>query len=807
MNEVTISVVSDKSLLKPKLEKAAQYILHAQISPDGNRVVFEARGDIFSLPAENGYVENLTRTSGTAERYPAYSPNGQSMAYWSDQSGEYELWVSGSSGKNSRKLTNFGPGFRYSIFWSPDSKHLAFIDKAMKIEIVDLTSGATTLVDHAFHYFHGDLEDFTCNWSPDSRWLTFSHDLLNNHNAVFIFDNTNKVLHQVTSGFYSCSKPVFDPEGKYLYLLTNQSFSPDYSDLDNSFIYNNSAQLAVISLQKSTPSLLAPKNDTVKITPSETSPTANASQHKTHGQPDTAQKKTALPKPVAIDFDAIESRLEILPLKAGRYSNLAALKDKIIYVRYPTGNEEKEKPALKIYDFGKKEEKTILDNISYDILSADRQKLLVRQGDQYAVIKPEEGQKFEKPVPTSDMQVMVDPMAEWQQILSDAWRFERDYFYDPNMHGVNWPDIRVRYTQMLAGAGSREELNYIIGEMIGELNSSHTYQGGGDLEKESSRNVGYLGVNFEPEGNFYKIKTIIRGAPWDAEERSPLDKPGINIPEGSYLLAVDGVHLTTEHEPFDVFTGLADKTIELTYNSSPSWTGAKTALVKAMKDEGRLRYLAWVEANRQRVEAETGGEVGYIYVPSTGVEGQNELMRQFNAQWNKKALIVDERFNSGGQIPDRFIEMLNRKPLASWAMRDAQSYPWPPYANFGPKVMLINGWSGSGGDAFPDYFRKAGLGPLIGNRTWGGLIGISGVPDLIDGGVITAPSFRMFNTDGTWFKEGHGVDPDILVDEDLGMMAKGIDPQLERAITEIKSLVKDKGFKVPVTPAYENRDK
>ena len=423
-----------------------------------------------------------------------------------------------------------------------------------------------------------------------------------------------------------------------------------------------------------------------------------------------------------------------------------------------------------------------------------------------AVIKPEESQKFEKPLRISEMQMFVNPMEEWKQILTDAWRIERDYFYDPNMHGVNWNQVKERYSKMLTGAGSREELNYIIGEMIGELNSSHTYHGGGDLEKESNQDIGYLGVDYEAEGDFYKIKKIIKGAAWDAEERSPLDMPGVNIPEGSYLLAVDGVPLTTTQEPYAIFQGLADKTVELTYNSSPSWKGAKTAIVKTMKDEGRLRYLSWVETNRKRVDEETTGEVGYIYVPSTGIDGQNELIRQFNAQWDKKALIIDERFNSGGQIPDRFIEMLNRKPLAYWAIRDGKSNPWPPFANFGPKVMLINGWSGSGGDAFPDYFRKAGLGPLIGNRTWGGLIGISGTPDLIDGGVVTAPSFRMFNPDGTWFREGHGVDPDILVDEDLGLMAKGIDPQLERAITEIKSLIKDKGYKIPVTPAYQDRN-
>jgi tricorn protease len=807
INEVNVSLISDKALLKPKLEKAEKYLQHVAVSPDGSRVLVEARGDLFSLPAENGFVTDLTRTSGIAERYPSYSPNGKSIAYWSDQSGEYELWLAETNGTKAHKLTSFGAGFRYRLFWSPDNKKIAFIDKAMKIQIYDIESGVTTFVDHAIHYFNDALENFTCSWSPDGRWLTFSHDLDNNHEAIYIFDYKDKSLHQVTSGFYNCSQPVFDSEGKYVYLLTNQSFSPDYSDLDNSFIYGNSTQLAVITLQKSTPSILIPKNDTVKITSSTPLTKEVVVKHKFNSMSDTIQKTTVTVKPVEIDFDRIESRLELLPLASGGFGRPGSVKNKIIYIKYPPGHEEKGKPSLKIFDIEKKEEKTILDNVNDYLMSADRQKLLIKQGEEYAIIKPEEGQKFEKPIRLSEMQMMVDPMSEWQQILTDAWRFERDYFYDPNMHGVNWPEVKQRYTKMLAGAASREEVNYIIGEMIGELNSSHTYQGGGDLEKESKQNIGYLGVNFEPDGDFYKIKKIIRGAAWDAEDRSPLDMTGITIPEGSYLLAVDGVPLTTAHEPFEIFEGLADKSIELTYNSSPSWTGAKTAIVKAMKDEGRLRYLAWVEANRKRVDEETTGEVGYVYVPSTGIDGQNELMRQFNAQWNKKALIIDERFNSGGQIPDRFIEMLNRKPLAYWAIRDGKSNPWPPFANFGPKVMLINGWSGSGGDAFPDYFREAGLGPLIGNRTWGGLIGISGVPSLIDGGSITAPSFRMFNIDGTWFKEGHGVDPDILVDEDLGLMAKGIDPQLERGISEIKSLLKTNGFKIPPTPPYENRGK
>jgi tricorn protease len=440
------------------------------------------------------------------------------------------------------------------------------------------------------------------------------------------------------------------------------------------------------------------------------------------------------------------------------------------------------------------------------MLNANGDKLLISKSGTLGVISPAEGAKLDKPLRLNEMLMTVDPMLEWKQIFTDVWRIERDYFYDGNMHGVNWPLVKQRYMKMLDGAMTREEVDFIIGEMIGELNSSHTYHGGGDVENVRMMSTGYIGVNWEAAGDYYKIQKIVHGASWDAESRSPLDNTGSDIKEGDYILAVNGIPITTASEPYAAFQGLANKTVELTYNTVPSFDGAKNVVIKTMSNEGRLRNLEWIEHMRKRVDEATNCEVGYIYVPSTGIDGQNELMRQFNAQWNKKALIIDERFNNGGQIPDRFIEMLNRTPLSFVATRDGKPWQWPFFANFGPKVMLINGWSGSGGDAFPDYFRKKNLGPLIGTRTWGGLIGISGYPTLIDGGSITAPSFRIFNPDGTWFKEGHGVDPDIEVPEDLGAMAKGIDPQLERAITEIKNMLKTKGFKAPQVPPVEKRN-
>ena len=796
VKEITVNIVTDKASLKPRSAAAEKYIQHATISPDGNRVLLEARGELFSLPAENGAVKDITQTTGTAERYPAWSPDGTSIAYWSDQTGEYELWLmQPGKGVPAKKLTSYRGGFRYSLCWSPDSKKLAFIDQAMKIKIYDIASGGTVDIDQALRFMHGGCEGFSGSWSPDSRWFAYNRDLNNYHNAAFIYDVQEKTNHQVTDGYYNCTNAVFDTEGKYLYITTNQSFSPYYSDIDNSFIYANSTQLAAISLKKSTPSLLFPKNDTVAV---------KADEMASEKKKDTTAKKPPA-NTVDIDFDGIQTRIIILPLPSGNYNNLAAVKGKILYQKGPnTGSEGQ--AALKYFDIDKREEKNILDNVDNFWLSANTNKVLVQRGSTYAVIKPEEGQKMEKPLHTSEMSMMVDPVQEWKQIFTDAWRMERDYFYDPGMHGVNWNEVRERYSKMMEDAMTREEVNFIIGEMLGELNASHTYKGGGDEEREVSKNVGYLGVDWQADGNYYKIKTILRAAAWDAEVRSALNQPGIDIPEGSYILAVNGIPVTTAQEPYAFFQGLANKTVEITYNASPSFNGSKTAIVQTMDNEYRLRYLAWVEGNRKRVDEATNGEAGYIYVPSTGTDGQQELTRQFNAQWDKKALVIDERFNSGGQIPDRFIEMLNRTPLAYWATRDGATWPWPPYAHFGPKVMLINGWSGSGGDAFPDYFRKKQLGPLIGARTWGGLIGISGMPNLIDGGNITAPSFRMYNPDGSWFKEGHGVDPDIAVDEDLGAMAKGVDPQLERAIIEIKAAIKNKGYTPPKQPGYEKRN-
>ena len=813
---VKIHVVTDLMTVKPRKESVKDYVTNYGISPDGNRAVVEARGEVFSLPAEEGYIQNLTRTSGVAERYPAWSPDGKYIAYWSDRTGEYELTIRDlTMGSKETTLTKLGPGFRYNIFWSPDSKKLVFVDQTMTFKMYDMDSKTLERIDQDPFLYEGGLRGWVPSWSSDSRYLAYEKGMENRNSAVFIYDTKDKKSHQVTSGFYSDNDPTFDPDGKYLYVLTNRSFSPVYSDFDNSWTYPNATQLAAITLAKDQDSPLATKNDTVAIKKEEqkeekedeSKATAKAKKDKKEDDKKDEDDKGDKPKEVKIDFDNFETRLVILPPSAGNIGGLHAASGKVVYSRYPNSGSGEYKASLKYYDLEDRKEKSIIEDINgYDV-SADGKKILIRQGDRFSIIDLAADQKAEKSLPVADMEMTIEPREEWNQIFTDSWRMMRDFFYDPDMHGVDWNAVKAQYAALLPDAINRADVNFIIGDMIGELNASHTYRGGGDMENSKNRDVGYLGVDWEKKDGHFRIAKVIRGAEWDYEVKSSLDEPGVNVGAGDYILAVNGIALNEYPDPYAAFEGLANKTVELTVNSKPSWQGARTVVVKTMGSETRLRNLAWIEANRKRVEEASGGKIGYIYVPDTGVNGQNELVRQFYGQWNKEGLIIDERFNNGGQIPDRFIELLNRKPLAYWDVRDGANWQWPPVAHFGSMAMLINGWSGSGGDAFPDYFRKAGLGPLIGGRTWGGLIGLTGMPPLVDGGVVTAPTFRMYNPDGTWFKEGYGVDPDIPVMEDPTMLAKGIDPQLERAIQEVLKSIEAKGPIHPKVPPQENRSR
>jgi tricorn protease len=812
-HEVEIRVVTDRATLKTHYEKVSDLIFGATISPTGKRALFEARGDIFSAPAEHGVVLNLTRTSGVAERYPAWSPDGKRIAYFSDRTGEYELTIRsaetapGTNQLGEQTLSHFGPGFRYQPQWSPDSKRIAFIDKALRMNLFDVEAKTNLVMGRQLWLHHDELSRFRFGWSADSRWIAWAQDVDNGNSALALYDTKSNALHQVTSGFYNDELPVFDPESKYLFFRTGRTFSPSYSDIQETWIYANTSVLAAVPLRKDVLSPLAPRNDVEAEKPKDKKDDEKPKdEDKQKDDKKDEKKKEEKPKPVEIDLAGFEERVVVLPPKAGRYASLAALSGKLLYHRLPRVGSGDEKKPIVFYDLEKREEKTVIEDADFMELSSDRQKLLVQKGKDYAIIEPKEDQKMDKKINTSGFEAPIDPVAEWRQIFNDAWRLERDYFYDPGMHGVNWDEMRQRYGDLLKDAVTRWDVNYVIGELISELNSSHTYRSGGDLEKGPTLGVGYLGCDFTLENGAYRIKHIVRAAEWDAEVRSPLLPPAVtNVLEGDYLLAVNGQPLDVKEDPWAAFQGLADKPVLLTVNTNPVMAGAREVLVHTLGSEERLRNLAWIEENRQRVEKLSEGQLGYVYVPDTGINGQDELVRMWRAQVKKPGLIIDERFNSGGQIPDRFIELLDRPLRNYWAVRDGRDLTTPDVADFGPKAMLINGWSGSGGDCFPFYFKQSGLGPLIGMRTWGGLIGITGSPPLIDGGGVTVPSFAIYSTNSQWIIEGYGVDPDIEVVDDPAAMARGGDPQLERAVAEVMKQLRKHPPVVPKRPPYPKR--
>lgn len=837
-----VKVPSDLPQVRTELKSVSGRIEDYALSPSGKRALFEARGEVFTVPEKHGSVRNLTNTSGVAERSPAWSPDGKHVAYFSDKTGEYELCIRPGDGKGQEKqVTEGGSAFRYSPVWSPDSNSIAFSDKTGSLFVTQVESGQIKFVDKDEWGRMG-----SCAWSPDSRWLTYIKNGANRHGNVMIYDANDGMVRQVTSDFYDDSRPVFDVEGKYLFFRSNRAFRPVYGDVDSTFIYPLTTQLYAVTLKEDLESPLAPRSDEEEIEKEnakeddeakdtedadeeEDKDEAEEEEHKAdhgdqkndneEGQANDESDRNKEDKkkgkedvePVEIDFEGIEKRVVELPIQAGNFGALRSVKGKLLFARYlPPGARKPGEPSGKLlyYDLKEREEKTVIDKIDGYDLSADGKKIIYKSRSTYGIIDVAENKKVgDGKVASGDLKAWIDPQEEWKQIFVEAWRVQRDFFYDPNMHGVDWEAMKERYGALLPYVVHREDLNYIIGEMIAELNASHAYVGGGDMEQPERLSVGLLGCDFalDSERDAYRISKIYEGAKWNAQPRSPLRAPGLDVNEGDYLLAVNGRPVDTSKDPWAAFQGLAGETVTLTIGHTPDVNDANDIVVKPTSSESRLRNLAWIQSNREKVEKATQGRVGYIYVPDTGINGQNELVRQFGGQWTKDALIIDERFNSGGQIPDRFIELLNRPLYNFWARRDNRDWQTPSLSHTGPKVMIVNGWAGSGGDAFPYYFREAGLGPLIGTRTWGGLIGISGNPRPIDGGFISAPTFGFYEEDGQWGVEGYGVDPDYEVENAPHEMVAGRDPQLETAISVALKLLDRNPPKRPKKPPYPDR--
>ena len=800
---VDIDVVTDLASVRPRRVSVSDLVHTGQISPSGARAVVEARGNIYTLPAEHGPIRQLTSTSGVAERYPAWSPDGEHIAYWSDASGEYELVLQPADGSGEpQTVTELGPGYRYQPFWSPDSNMIAFMDHTQTLWIYTIDSDSMTEVDHSPVLLHGGRAAFRVSWSADSRWLAYSRQLQTTQLAVFVFDTSTAERHQLTSGAYSDLRPVFDPSGDYLYYLSNRNLEPIYSDVDSTWIYPNSTVIIAASLRSDVPSPLAPRDDEEEGGDEE-----EASDDSDDDSDDASEEadERASVEPVEIELDGFERRAVVLPIEPGNFGTLQAVEGKLLIHQAPRSGAGEGPAPLLLWDLEEREEQTVLDDVDDYEVSADGSKLLAVSGASWAIVDMAPDQKLDTPLRTSELDTMLDPRAEWRQMFTDIWRTYRDIFYDPNLHGLDWDGLRARYGGLLEHAVTRWDVNYLMGELIGEVNASHTYVGGGDTETPKRRRTGMLGVDWEVADGHYRIARILRSPPWDAEMRSPLDAPGVDVTEGDYVLAVNGRPLDVADDPYAPFEGLAETTVMLTVNDNPTTKDAREVLVETLGSEGRLRYLEWIESNRRRVEELSEGRIGYVYVPDTSIFGQTELVRQFTSQMRHDGLIVDERFNGGGQIPDRFVELFSR-PQVSWIhFRHGENWTWPPVTHVGPKAMLINGWAGSGGDAFPYIFKRLDVGPLVGERTWGGLIGPATGHGLIDGGGFTAPQGRFFSPDDTWFPEGHGVEPDIRVIDDPGAMARGGDPQLEAAVAEILRQLEENPPVTPEPPPFERR--
>jgi tricorn protease len=804
---VPVTLDGDLPEVRPRYVKAGPRIAAANISPNGARAVFEARGEILTVPAEKGDIRNLTKTTGVMERDPAWSPDGKSIAYFSDESGEYALHIRDQAGQGPVKKIGLGdpPSFFYRPVWSPDGKKIAYNDKRLTIWYVDIEKGLPVKVDSTYYYNPTFTFDF--GWSPDSRWLTYSKQLRSHMDVVFVYSLETGKASQVTDGLSDAKYPAFDRSGKYLFFTasTDVGLTPGWLNM-SSMDRPVTRSVYVAVLKKDLPSPLAPESDEEKAKEPEK---IDAAKDKDKGKEPVKE-----PEKVVIDLDGIGQRILALPIPAKNYAGLGGGKEGVLFLLEApqaftamTGGA----PALTLHKFDLATRKIdkFLDGVNGFSLSATGEKILLSQGPQWTIapttgpIEPGKGV-----LKTGEMEVYVEPLVEWRQMYREVWRLERDFFYDAGLHGLDLKAAEKKYAPYLEGIASRQDLNYLFEEMLGELTCGHVFVGGGDQPEVKRVGVGLLGADYKIENGRYRFARVYNGENWNPRLRAPLTQPGVNVVAGEYLLAVDSREVTSSEDVFKPFEATAGKQTVIKVGPSPDGKGAREVTVVPVGNEYTLRNLAWVEDNRRKVDKMSGGKLAYAWIPDTGDGGYTNFNRYYFAQIGKEGAVIDERFNQGGLIADYIIDYMRRPLMGYFAAREGADYITPVGSIYGPKVMIINEYAGSGGDMMPWLFREAGIGPLVGTRTWGGLVGMAGAAPLMDGGMTGAPQSGFWNPNGTWDVENHGVDPDHQIEMDPAAVKAGRDPQLEKAVEVALDLLAKNPpakHKKPAYPDYQKK--
>ena len=776
---------------EPHFVKVADAIEHAGISPTGARAVFEAHGEILTVPADKGDIRDITRTSNAAERDPAWSPDGKSIAYFSDAGGEYALYIRHQDGLDTPRRISLGqpPSFFYSPVWSPDGKRIAYSDKRLNLWMVDLDHPVPVKVDT--DRFDTPLHEFDVSWSPDGRWLTYTKQLPNHLRGVFVYALATGKATRVTDGMSDCLYPVFDRSGKYLYFTasTDEGLTPGWLDM-TSEAHPVSRSVYVAVLRKDLPSPLAPQSDEDK---------GVAAEGKHKAKPDASAKVT-----VNIDFAGLDQRTLALPIKAANYVGMVAGAQGTLYLQQaPQVPEKGDGTTLKRFELDKRKDVALAEGVKQFALSADGKKMLYQSGKDWFITGTDKPvKKGDGKLDLAGMQVHVVPRQEWTQIYDEVWRIERDFFYDPHYHGLDLASAEQRFRPYVAGVGSREDLNFLLRKMLAYMSVGHMFVRGGAMPDVPKIDVGLLGADYSVDHGRYRFSHIYSGENWNPELHAPLTQPGVDVKAGEYLLSVNGQSLHAGDNLYGLFQQTVGKQVVLRIGPHADGSDARDVTVVPVKSEFGLRHLGWIEHNRREVDRLSGGQLAYVYLPDTQAGGFRNFNRYYFAQTDKHGAVIDERYNHGGQLADYIIEALQRKPMSQVITREGHKYLEPTQAIFGPKAMLINQFAGSGGDAMPWYFKRTAIGPLIGENTWGGLVGIGGYPPLLDGGSVTAPRWALAGLHGHWEVENHGIAPDIEVVQDPAAVRQGHDPQLEKAVQVLMQQLHDHPQPAFVTPPY-----